>query len=230
LKPSRPDQRHPVKAGAFRAPASRLSALTGCRRPGEGLAKPVSSNGNMMFHLARQVSCFRPLVAHAIAASTVQRLCDQARSEIGVLYRRNIFKKPVRPFLSCTPMSFACLACRTPPYPTASVDSEFGRTQSSRPGLRRNGASMRQGRQKEHGTIQAAGILSTVDSVAIPFAQRLSCTIAEACEVTGLGRTKLYELIGDGYLATTTVGRRRLVLVRSLLSLVNIHSPDVDGA
>ena len=55
---------------------------------------------------------------------------------------------------------------------------------------------------------------------AIPFAQRFTCTINEACEVTGLGRTKLYELIGDGHLATTTVGRRRLVVVRSLLSLL----------
>jgi excisionase family DNA binding protein len=55
---------------------------------------------------------------------------------------------------------------------------------------------------------------------AIPFAERLTCTIAEACEVTGLGRTKLYELIGEGLLATTTVGRRRLVLVQSLISLI----------
>ena len=55
---------------------------------------------------------------------------------------------------------------------------------------------------------------------AIPFVQRFTCTINEACEVTGLGRTKLYELIGDGHLATTTVGRRRLVVVRSLLSLL----------
>ncbi len=54
----------------------------------------------------------------------------------------------------------------------------------------------------------------------IPFAQRLTCTVAEACEVTGLGRTKLYELIGDGRVTTTTVGRRRLVLVQSLLALV----------
>jgi excisionase family DNA binding protein len=58
------------------------------------------------------------------------------------------------------------------------------------------------------------------ESIQIPFAQRLTCTINEACEVTGLGRTKLYELIGDGHLATTTVGRRRLVVVRSLLSLL----------
>ena len=54
----------------------------------------------------------------------------------------------------------------------------------------------------------------------VPFAQKLTCTINEACEATGLGRTKLYELIGDGHLATTTVGRRRLVVVRSLLSLL----------
>ena len=54
----------------------------------------------------------------------------------------------------------------------------------------------------------------------IPFAQRFTCTINEACEVTGLGRTKLYELIGAGHFATATVGRRRLVVVRSLLSLL----------
>lgn len=55
----------------------------------------------------------------------------------------------------------------------------------------------------------------------IPFAQRFTCTIDEAYEATGLGRTKLYELIGAGQLVTTTVGRRRLVLVRSLLALLD---------
>jgi excisionase family DNA binding protein len=59
-----------------------------------------------------------------------------------------------------------------------------------------------------------------MDAAAIPFAQRLTCTITEACQATGLGRTKLYELIGEGYLDTTTVGRRRLVLVRSLRTLL----------
>jgi len=58
----------------------------------------------------------------------------------------------------------------------------------------------------------------------VPFAQKLTCTINEACEVTSLGRTKLYELIGDGHLATTTVGRRRLVVVRSLLSLLESNT------
>ena len=31
-----PDRRHPLKAGASRATASLLTALTGCRRPGKG--------------------------------------------------------------------------------------------------------------------------------------------------------------------------------------------------
>jgi len=54
----------------------------------------------------------------------------------------------------------------------------------------------------------------------LPFAQRLTCTIDEACEATGLGRSKLYELIGAGNLVTTTVGRRRPVSVPSLLSFL----------
>lgn len=58
----------------------------------------------------------------------------------------------------------------------------------------------------------------------VPFALKLTCTINEACEMTGLGRTKLYELIGDGHLATTTVGRRRLVVVRSLLLLLESNT------
>ena len=62
----------------------------------------------------------------------------------------------------------------------------------------------------------------------LPFAQRLTCTVAEACEVTGLGRTKIYELIGDGRVTTTTVGRRRLVIVQSLLALVGVNTTPAD--
>ncbi|MFI5023725.1 MAG: excisionase [Alphaproteobacteria bacterium] len=47
--------------------------------------------------------------------------------------------------------------------------------------------------------------------------------MAEACEATGLGRTKFYELIGEGLVSTTTIGRRRLVLVRSLQTLLEEH-------
>ena len=65
-----------------------------------------------------------------------------------------------------------------------------------------------------------ADVPKTAEPGGIPFVDRLACTIAEACEATGLGRTKLYELIGDGQVETTTIGRRRLVLVQSLLSLL----------
>ncbi len=51
---------------------------------------------------------------------------------------------------------------------------------------------------------------------AFPFAERLTCSVAEACDVTGLGKTKLYELIASGTFRTKNVGRRRLVLVQSL--------------
>jgi hypothetical protein len=57
--------------------------------------------------------------------------------------------------------------------------------------------------------------------VTIPFAARLSCTINEACQATGLGRTKLYEEIGAGRVETKTIGKRRLVLVRSLVRLID---------
>ena len=63
----------------------------------------------------------------------------------------------------------------------------------------------------------------------IPFVQRLTCTINEAREVTGLGRTKLYELMGTGHLITTTVGRRRLVLVSSLQALVDVNPSEPGG-
>jgi excisionase family DNA binding protein len=52
--------------------------------------------------------------------------------------------------------------------------------------------------------------LKAAEPSTMPFAHRLTCTIDDACEVTGLGRTKHYELIGAGRIVTTTIGRRRL--------------------
>lgn len=78
-------------------------------------------------------------------------------------------------------------------------------------------------KRRENGELEVQVTSSASDIArvrAIPFAQKLTCTINEACDATGLGRTKLYELIGEGHLTTTTVGRRRLVVVRSLLSLL----------
>jgi excisionase family DNA binding protein len=41
-------------------------------------------------------------------------------------------------------------------------------------------------------------------------------SIAQACAVTGLGKTKLYELIASRTLKARRLGRRRLVLRRDL--------------
>jgi excisionase family DNA binding protein len=83
---------------------------------------------------------------------------------------------------------------------------------------------MRRRRRESDEAQFAPSVPEAVRPQTVPFAQKLTCTINEACEMTGLGRTKLYELIGDGHLATTTVGRRRLVVVRSLLSLLELNA------
>lgn len=51
----------------------------------------------------------------------------------------------------------------------------------------------------------------------IPFRERLSCTINEALEASGLGRTKIYAEIAEGRIESVKVGRRRLIKVPSLL-------------
>lgn len=45
------------------------------------------------------------------------------------------------------------------------------------------------------------------------------CSIPDAAKALGLGRSKTYELIAEGRLATVTIGRRRLVRVESVRSL-----------
>ena len=60
---------------------------------------------------------------------------------------------------------------------------------------------------------------------AIPFRDRISCTIDEACAATGLGRTKLYEEIGAGRVRVTKVGKRTLVWIDSLRSMIEAHAP-----
>jgi excisionase family DNA binding protein len=81
---------------------------------------------------------------------------------------------------------------------------------------------VKQNRQRENGTLHLPR-QTAASGTSIPFGERLTCTIAEACEATGLGRTKLYELIGDGRVDTATIGRRRLVKVRSLRRLVQME-------
>jgi hypothetical protein len=48
----------------------------------------------------------------------------------------------------------------------------------------------------------------------------ITVTVPEAKRLSGLGQTKLWELIGNGTLETVSVGRRRLVVFASLCRLL----------
>jgi excisionase family DNA binding protein len=54
----------------------------------------------------------------------------------------------------------------------------------------------------------------------LPIGERLTCTVNDACAFSSVSKTKLYELINGGALATTRVGRRRLVIVSSLKAML----------
>lgn len=49
----------------------------------------------------------------------------------------------------------------------------------------------------------------------------LAYSINEACRVSSLGRTRLYELIGEGRLDARRIGKRTLIPAASLRALIN---------
>ncbi|WP_120075869.1 helix-turn-helix domain-containing protein [Aurantiacibacter odishensis] len=48
----------------------------------------------------------------------------------------------------------------------------------------------------------------------------LAYSITEACQVSSIGKTRLYDLINEGRLKVTRIGRRTLVNAESLRALV----------
>ena len=54
----------------------------------------------------------------------------------------------------------------------------------------------------------------------LPIAERHAITAGLAAEFTGISRTRIYELLGDGTIEGKIVRGRRLVLVGSLLRLL----------
>ena len=50
------------------------------------------------------------------------------------------------------------------------------------------------------------------DHIAVP--------ISEACRISGIGRSKLYEMIKTGDVQVAKIGRRSLVLIESLKALL----------
>jgi excisionase family DNA binding protein len=53
----------------------------------------------------------------------------------------------------------------------------------------------------------------------IPFRDRIYCTINEAAQATGSGRSKIYELIKAARIRTVRIDGRTKILVESLLNL-----------
>jgi predicted DNA-binding transcriptional regulator AlpA len=61
------------------------------------------------------------------------------------------------------------------------------------------------------------------------FGQQLTCSIRDAGEILGLGRTTIYGLMQTGALETFSIGRRRLVTIASINSLVESKTNDNDN-
>ena len=55
----------------------------------------------------------------------------------------------------------------------------------------------------------------------IPFNERPTCTPDEACQASGLTRSKLWEMMRAEQIAYIKAGGRRLVLVPSLLEYLS---------
>ena len=60
-----------------------------------------------------------------------------------------------------------------------------------------------------------------------PYADRQTLRVKEASATSGIAKTKIYELIGDGTLKTVKVGRARLILRTSLDALL---TPQAEAA
>jgi len=58
------------------------------------------------------------------------------------------------------------------------------------------------------------------DAQPISAPAMLSVRVSDAMRLTGIGKTKMFELISNGTLQTTLVGRRRLILYESLRKLI----------
>jgi hypothetical protein len=49
---------------------------------------------------------------------------------------------------------------------------------------------------------------------------RITAPVGEFCRLAGLGRSLVYEMIGDGRLDSITIGKRRLIVLASYLRLI----------
>jgi excisionase family DNA binding protein len=50
--------------------------------------------------------------------------------------------------------------------------------------------------------------------------ERITVPIDQFCKLAGIGRSLVYEMLGDGRLESITIGRRRLIITDSFRRLV----------
>src|SRR5262245_28541456 len=61
----------------------------------------------------------------------------------------------------------------------------------------------------------------------VPFRERVTCSVDDGSEATGWSKSELYKAMADRRLRYVRHGRRRLLVVPSLIALVN-GTPDSD--
>lgn len=61
--------------------------------------------------------------------------------------------------------------------------------------------------------------------MSVPPVEPISVRVREACRLTGIGRSKLYELIDSGEINVIKIGRITLVPMSSLRALIE-RAPD----
>jgi excisionase family DNA binding protein len=54
----------------------------------------------------------------------------------------------------------------------------------------------------------------------------ITCTIDDAVRISGISRSRIYQLIDDDKLTSTKIGNRRLVFVSSLRALLEQGHPE----
>lgn len=50
--------------------------------------------------------------------------------------------------------------------------------------------------------------------------ERITAPVGEFCRLAGIGRSLVYEMIGDGRLDSITIGKRRLIVLDSYRRLI----------
>jgi excisionase family DNA binding protein len=66
--------------------------------------------------------------------------------------------------------------------------------------------------------------------MSFPADRIITATIGEFCNLSGIGRSLVYELIGDGRLESILIGKRRLIVLDSYRNLVARQQQQTAGA